>query len=161
METESNYSDNFNPEKDAHQLNTIGKKNSFKVPDGYFEELPSKVISRIAEERDRKGGIIISIFQPRIAIAASVLLVGLLVASQTIFNTKQISTPEFATVDEVFEQLTDEDLALLEEDLFLESMMTDAVIEGDIPFEDLNDEDAIINYLIQNNVDISTIANDL
>ncbi len=161
METKSNYSDNFNPEKDAPQLHAIGKGNSFKVPDEYFDELPSKVISRIAEEKERKSGVIISIFQPRIAIAASVLLVGLLVASQAIFNTKQTTVTEFASAEEVLDQFTEEELALLEEDLFLESMMTDAVIEGDLPFEDLNDEDAIINYLIQNNVDISTIANDL
>lgn len=161
METESNYSDNFNPEKDAPQLNAMGKGNSFKVPDGYFEELPSKVISHIAEEKGKKSGVVISIFKPQMAIAASVLFIGLLVASQAIFNKNEVTITEYASAEDVFEQFTDEELALLEEDLFLESMMTEVMLEDDIPFEELEDEDAIIHYLMQNNVDISTIANDL
>lgn len=157
-----NYNDNdFNPEKDAHQLNAIGNGNPFKVPDGYFDELPANVISKIAEQKKEKAGSIIKLFRPQIAIAASVVCIGLIAASQLLFNSSQNSTIETNTSTDFFAQLSDEDLGMLEENVLPENLTAEILTTDEIPFDELQDEEAIIDYLIQNNVDVHIIANDL
>lgn len=54
-----------------YKLDDIEKKESFKVPEGYFEDLPLKIQQRISKE-DKKQGIRVPSWS--LALAASILL---------------------------------------------------------------------------------------
>ncbi len=58
----------------------FGTETSFTTPDGYFEALPSRVMSRIAERRRRRTAW---------RWAAAAILVGAVVAGSVLFESKQ------------------------------------------------------------------------
>lgn len=162
MEEQNNmqHSENQELENSAPRLFGMKRENPFSTPEGYFDDLSSRVISRIAEEKQVKQTVWRSIFQPRTAIAASLLAIGLAVATKYVFF-NQTEPKETATAEELFAQLSEDDLEGLSDELFMEDVLTEVVHEERIPFENLDDEEAIIDYLMENNIDLMTLSNEL
>lgn len=144
----------------APHLFGMEKQNPFSTPDGYFDELSSKVINRVAEEKQVRQPVWRFIFQPKIAIAASVVAIGLTVATKFVFF-NNVDVKEAVTTEELFADLSDEDLEGLTDELFMEDVLTEVVHEERVPFENIEDEEAIIDYLMENNIDIQTLSNEL
>lgn len=57
-------------------LDDIEKKNAFKVPDNYFENLEKNITERIKTENPAKKISAFQIFKPYIYMAASVIVLG-------------------------------------------------------------------------------------
>jgi hypothetical protein len=57
-------------------LDDIEKKNAFKVPDNYFEDLEKNISERIKTENPAKKISPFQIFKPYIYMAASVIILG-------------------------------------------------------------------------------------
>lgn len=162
MNDQRNISDieDDNLKKDAPNLYGIEKQKSFSTPDGYFDEFSSKVISRIADEKTSNRPAWRIILQPRVAIAASVVVVGLAIAAKFVFF-NSVEMEETATTEEFFADLSDAELESLSNELFMEDVVTEIVDEGTVPFEHIEDEEAIIEYLLENDIDIHTLSNEL
>ena len=60
-----------------------GKKNLFRTPDGYFDSIEDRIMEKITHSKNTKttSNRIVKFIKPAFALAASLLLVGLLVYS--------------------------------------------------------------------------------
>lgn len=68
-------------------LERIGKKNPYRVPEGYFDTLPDRVMSRISHKKRKKHSLRWSV--------AAVFAGGILCAGLTLFKRDLgLSTPE-------------------------------------------------------------------
>lgn len=140
----------------APNLSKIKKDSPFRVPDGYFDKFADRLSEKIHQEKkpERKGKIYL-IGKPYLAVAAS--FVGFLIIAITIFKvveTKHVSTG--LTKEEIIayikEDIYDYDEATIIENLKPENNITTTKNE-------LKD-DEIIEYLKNDDVDVSTITDE-
>jgi len=147
-------------EKQTEQeLFGVNKNNPFRVPDNYFDNLPEKIQVNIhARENAVSKPItrIIDYIKPHLALAAAIL--GFALIGYTGFrylinknSDSQIRNREIAEYIDFYSNDVDNTLIMeLLEEQEQQSIETD---------EDLSEE--IINYLLNENIDIYTIANQL
>ena len=117
-----------------HKLEDIEKKKSFKVPDGYFEELPLKIQQRVSEEKKSYG---IKIPSWSLALAASLLLLVTFIF---------IVPENDATAEELLAEISQEEIVAYLDQIELDeydiaSAIGDEV--NDLEFEDTSVLDGI------------------
>lgn len=134
----------------------IPQGNPFKVPEKYFEEMNSRIISSTVESRDKKKkpGLYVRL-RPFLAIAASVAVLAILsYTGIKLFSPRNEDVSlSWIPVDEYSETILNEiDLLTLEEN---------AVVTG-MPGLGLNiDKKDIVDYLLLENIDIDEIQEQL
>ncbi|MCK5822612.1 MAG: hypothetical protein KAG95_01315 [Bacteroidales bacterium] len=139
--------------KIAPNLSKIKKENNFNVPDNYFDDFPSIVQERIS----KKSSTFISkflflILKPQFIAAFSIVVIFFV--SYSIFNShKETNILSSNDVAEYFEQnQTDYD----------ENLLIDVIVnDPNIDISNNSDNDVIIDYLIDNDIDYSTLVNAL
>ena len=140
------------------EFSWLGKENLFRVPDNYFDNLPEKIKANIhAREKEVSNPTrLVDYIKPHLALAAAIL--GFAIIGYTGFryfinknSDSQISNQEIAEYMDFY--LNDSDniliMELLEEQ---EQQPVDTI-------DDFSEE--IIEYLLNENIDIYTIANQL
>lgn len=134
----------------------IPEGNPFKVPENYFEEMNSRIISSTVENQDgnKKQGFYVML-RPFLAIAASVAVLAIL--SYTGIKLFSPSNESLSLsgipVEEYSETILNEiDLLTLEEN---------AVLTGMPGLGPIIDKKDIIDYLLLENIDINEIQEQL
>jgi hypothetical protein len=134
------------------KLNEIPKKVPFKVPDNYFEELNSKILSATSGDKPVENKIrFLYRFRSKLAIAASIT--GLIILSYTAIK---LYSPSNNTSD-ISDLLFTEDNSFIFEDIdiiTLEENVSSDAINSEIP--ELSSSE-IIDYLLSENIEISEI----
>ena len=134
----------------------IPQGNPFKVPEKYFEELNSRIISSTIESQDKKKkqGLYVRL-RPFLAIAASIAVLAILsYTGIKLFSPRNEAVSlSWIPVDDYSEAIFNEiDLLTLEEN---------AVVTG-MPGLGLNiDKKDIVDYLLLENIDIDEIQEQL
>jgi len=135
-----------------NKLNDIEKKNPYKVPENYFEEVNRKIIDNISDIplHAEKRGIYIKI-KPYLMIAASVTILSVLTYAGFRISDRNhkeidISEIDFSNFPEYY--FSEIDISSLEE-----SAGPD-ILSGGI--SDVNSSE-IIDYLLLENIDINEI----
>ena len=143
--------------KTAPKLSQIKKENVFRVPDGYFEEFPGKMMERIArkEEGQQVPGLYRRLFKTRFAIAAAILAFALLgyLSLTYLFpdgSNQELSSQEIAEYIEYY-------ASDLEEGVYYE-VLDDIDVEKTVNHEY---EEIIIDYLIDQGIDYESIIENL
>lgn len=134
------------------KLNEIPKKNPFKVPDNYFEELNNKILSATSEAKPAENNIrFLQKFRSKLAFAASIT--GLIILSYTVINLLSPSSNKTEISDlSLFE---DNSLILENIDIItLEENVSSNAIYSEI--HELSSSE-IIDYLLNENIEISEI----
>lgn len=136
--------------------NKIPEGNPFKVPERYFEELNSRIISSTIENQVgvKKMGIYVKL-RPFLAIAASIAVLAILTYTGIKLFTPHAESTNFSGITyEVYSEtiLNEIDLLTLEENVVL---MDIPALEPDIDKKD------IIDYLVLENIDINEIQEQL
>ncbi len=103
------------------RLEDIPKKQSFKVPDGYFDDLPMRIRARIQEAEKKPSWTWMPTPSFALKFALPVLLVG--IASVVLWNNFSKNEDAFAKLDSV---PTEQLLAYLESD----DITTEEIIEN-------------------------------
>jgi hypothetical protein len=137
--------ENDSLEELAPTLSSHGNREDFKVPEGYFEKLPSEILLKISQHRNASNTRkVIAIFrQPRYAVAA-VLIVMLVVAAAFFFR-KSVDVTQVTLTDFTLEDIMQENPDLIEsidETLLLETLASGSA-EG---LSNYLDSTAIINH---------------
>jgi hypothetical protein len=138
------------------ELDKIPKENPFRVPENYFEEVQKKIIDRTAESRPYRNtkGKIFSI-RPLLAVAASVAFIVTL-ALVLLFikpgSREQIAFNGEVNGTEVEYIMQNVDIVTLEDEA---AMVWPATGINDV------DSEAIIDYLINENISILEIIEHL
>lgn len=128
----------------------------FKEPEGYFEEFNRKLNERIKYEQPtilpvKKQGIIITLFQPRYAIAAALL------AAICVIGFKFIKTEKPLTKNEIAEVVVAEKIQNMDEEMLIDAIDVDMIDNEEMMTEEQISDDAIIEYLLENDVDINLV----
>jgi hypothetical protein len=134
----------------------IPEGNPFKVPENYFEEMNSRIISSTVENQDgnKKQGFYVML-RPFLAIAASVAVLAILsYTGIKLFSPRNESLSlSRIPVEEYSETILNEiDLLTLEEN---------AVMTGMPGLGPIIDKKDIIDYLLLENIDINEIQEQL
>lgn len=119
-------------EPDASIRAQFGKNHGFHVPDGYFNNLSSKIQDRIeATKEERKVSLAHLFFKPQFVAAYSiVLLIGLFVVFNPVLNNDTIENESTLNSELVTEQI------MYVED-FDESAIIAAIDEGELTNEQI------------------------
>ena len=133
----------------------IKNRNPYKVPDGYFDQLTENILEKAGSGSETKEsrGKIVRLVRPALMLAAAMtgLVIITWVGLKLILpdNTLNINT-EYAEISDYHLNEIDE-MSIIE--LLLEEESTD-----DETYTDAEEEDSdIIEYLLDNNIDYSTI----
>ena len=133
------------------------KAHPFTVPDGYFDTLHERIMSRIEDENhlEVKGRIIrMPLYRKWIAAAACILLIF---AGATLYKTypeKQPLLAEFTIDDDFYQWLyTSDETTLMAESLNIQ--MPENFVTAATGFSE--EEDAIIHFLERDNINVAAI----
>ncbi len=174
MNTNSQHSDEIRKELEgiAPTLSKIEKVNPFEVPDGYFENLPGLVSDRINEGSTAHRATVRTLTLRWAAVAASITLIA---AFAYIFNnTSELNNNmDLAQLDieEITEALLNEGAYTIEEEDLIELLVTkdedpsagsgSGSGSGSGQEKEETDTDEIIDYLIDGDIDLTTIIDEL
>lgn len=149
-----------NKSKIYEKLEDLRKVNPFSVPEGYFDAFPCRVQEKIhprSEVNPLKR--ILAIARPQLALAVSFIVIALVF----FFGIKMIIKPEIGstsfTVKEIH-SLNDYDLFFYDE-AFLVDYIEQNNIEIDPITIDGDDSEEIINYLMDEDIDIDGILQEI
>ncbi len=103
------------------KLEDIPKKNNFKVPDNYFENLESKIEERILSENPTAKASPFDLFKPYIYMAASVIILGYGIKTVLVFfgdkpatKTEVVQNTELEQYNDMISDLSDDHLTMYE-----------------------------------------------
>ena len=139
--------------KIAPNLSKIKKENNFKVPDNYFEDFPTIVQEKISKKPSTFiSRFLFFILKPQFIATFSILVIFFVTYS--ILNThKEVNILISNDIAEYFEQNQTD----YNEDLLIDFIVNDPNIE----ISNNSENDVIIDYLIDNDIDYSTLVNAL
>ena len=128
----------------------------FKEPEGYFEEFNRKLNERINYEQPvltpvKKRGIIITLLQPRYAIAAA------LITAICIIGFKFIKEGKPLTQNDIAEVVSFEKIESMDEEVLIEAIEIETLDENEMLNEEEITNDVIIDYLVENDIDLNLI----
>ncbi|MDD3687895.1 MAG: hypothetical protein PHE56_14180 [Bacteroidales bacterium] len=102
-------------------LDDIEKKNAFKVPDDYFENLEKNIAERIKTENPAKKVSLYQIFKPYIYMAASIIVLGYglktvlsIVVDKPVPPVKTQTEEVAYEVDDLISEISSDDITLYE-----------------------------------------------
>lgn len=146
---------NKDEQYDAKLKAALGTKNPFKVPDGYFEVLPERMIDACKEEEKKHSYLLPMIPQSiRFAAAAAILILAVLGAAIIFSHDKENDQEMYTefTVQEAY-QFNINHLAQMEAEYLLSYLDLDEpanIFNIDLEDTDIT-EGEIINYLLSEN----------
>lgn len=160
----SEYDDDLR--KDAPNLFGKDKRNPFEVPDGFFENFSSNIQDKIAAQQKQSVWSIVyhNLIKPKFAIpvlaSVCIIAVGIKLLNKTaIINTNNNIAVTYNDLSQS-DYFADINVSDLSEAL----NNTTSSISNNVKTESDSyrlDKNQIENYLIENNVDVSDLANEL
>lgn len=138
------------------KIEKISGNNPFKVPENYFDELTGRILSSTVGNRteNENPGLLVKL-RIFLAAAASMAVLALLTFTATrLFSPseKSISLSQIIAEENSETIINEIDLLTLEENTSMPGFA-----EGEVPI----DNDAIIDYLLLDNIDINIIYDQL
>ncbi|MEO6884140.1 MAG: hypothetical protein ABI199_08960 [Bacteroidia bacterium] len=139
----------------ASKLFSLDRKLPFEVPADYFDELPMLIQERCAQENTHKISVLEKIiFLMRRKYIAFGILILLMSGGYFFYLSKNGVQKSAPSTDEITTALTD-NLSVDDETLLIESMPDNKVAST----QKTDNDQPIVNYLIDNDVDVNTITN--
>lgn len=149
MENKNNIPENF--KNDSDFLSKIEKKNNFSVPNDYFEQLPQVINNKKLNNSSIKFYFDKLSYRVLIPISAFILITIL------VLNWNDNTLKNELTNEQISEFLLEEEDEYLDENLIYETYYQ--VMPNEISMT--NEEEKYIDYLIENDIDVSTIIEEL
>ena len=149
MENKNNIPENF--KNDSDFLSKIVKKNNFSVPNDYFEQLPQVINNKKLNNSSIKFYFDKLSYRVLIPISAFILITIL------VLNWNDNTLKNELTNEQISEFLLEEEDEYLDENLIYETYYQ--VMPNEISMT--NEEEKYIDYLIENDIDVSTIIEEL
>lgn len=139
-------------------IERIGKKRPFSVPEGYFDSFPEKVRGRMSNEEVSVVSVperVWQVLRPQLSLAA--VIIGFAIIGYIGFNTLIQSEKQLLS-DEVITEYVD-----YYHDDFSEYYIMGMLDSDDIELEDggyFDDADSYVDYLYQDDINIELIITD-
>lgn len=130
----------------------ISKKNPFRVPDSYFDEVRRQIMAKTVERQKSPRHTVYRSLRPFLAVAASLALLITIGYFSTRFNSRNESSPEISQI-----LISEPELFLNELDLL--TLENSDLFDGS--YDPMLSEDEIIDYLVSEDIDITLILEKL
>lgn len=144
---------NEKEKNDLHQnyplLESMQRRNAFKVPNHFFEELPQTIQSRIQEH---KKPSYLHAFNPVLRPKMAVVYLMLILLTGIYLFQNNSSNQNMVTLALNVDSIDNDQLA---------DMLDSYVIESETTYDNDNEDQETINYLIENYNDINNDINDI
>ena len=141
------------------KLSEIKKENPFHVSSDYFEMLPQAIQEKIIASKNGTSlsEKLIWITKPQYSVSLVAIITVITIGAFFIyFNNPKETQTELIASNEI--SLNDQ-LSGIDESLLIETLTNNENSQGD-NYKEINN-DRIVNYLIENNIDITTITDEL
>ncbi len=140
------------------ELAKLKKEEHFKVPDGYFEEFPYEVQKRVLDsEKNVFWEVVLKMFTVRKVAIAGLVVAGLVFGVPYLLDINR-SLEADITADELLELVEDGTLEF-DEDAIVDVYAV--ALDDDVESADDLEDEEIINYLIDEDVEIDEELFDL
>ena len=137
--------------KTHHKLSDIGKQQPFRVPEGYFTDLPEKIMDQCEREEQKRS--VLHIIKPALSLAAMFIGVAL------------VAYFAISVIDRPVDQYQQEDIAEAEyfDQYFNQNELTGTFEDEETgkPEEDGEKTKEYIEYLLNEDIDYTTLINQL
>lgn len=155
MENEKNISDNL--ENEAPFLSKITKENHFSVPENYFEVLPEVINNKILDNNKLRFNI------DKLSWRLLMPFTAVIIIFIAIINLNTTTENDTLSYDQLSEYIIAEEDIDFDEYLVYEAYAELLETEGneDLESNEDSEEQAYINYLIENDIDINSIIEEL
>ncbi len=146
-------------DKFLNQLDKIKENNPnpFEVPEGYFESLPSRIQDRIIADGEKQPVFknILVVLKPQLAFAAAFIGIALLsiVTLEYVFKDKTT----LPVSNGVYTRIIEVDASEYSEQHFIDVLLD----ENKQNTEKKNSSDEYINFLVDENIDYTTLIDEL
>lgn len=136
--------------EDSKLKTLAGKQMPFEVPEGYFEELPGKVLDRIHEKPQRVIGFRQRIVQ--LSAAAAILILLAFSAVQFLFSPDTEIATDALTLNEIYAYNLD-NMAELEDAYLISFLEAENLTYSDLMEDETSEisDEAIMEYLLAEN----------
>jgi len=153
----------FMPKKDKimNDFPEFSKKNSFVVPEGYFDNFSEHLSKRMLAEEEtlsrRNDSIIKILFNSKLALAASILLF----ISVSYFTIQEILNRNTSSESQYYSELIDHEIADYDLGLLAEFYVEDEESSVQDLDSEAYEDSEIIDFLITEDIDIEMIIEQL
>jgi hypothetical protein len=133
------------------------KTNPFKVPEGYFDSLPSRIQGRISDNK-KEHGIFSRIFvvaKPQLALAFAFMVFAFITVTTIEYVLK--NQQKMPVSNGVYTRIIEVDASEYSEQHFIEVLLD----ENKKPNEKKKSSEHYINYLIDEDIDYTTLIDEL
>ncbi|HRW63743.1 MAG TPA: hypothetical protein P5132_09655 [Bacteroidales bacterium] len=135
-----------------------GKENPFSVPDGYFEDLPSRIQERIASGKEEHVWFLrfIQFVKPQFALAF--MIIAFAVITLTTIDLILSGKNEAVQNNNMYTRIIEVDASEFSEQHFLDVLLEDGKKEDIKKQEEM---DFYIHYLVDEDIDYATLIDEL
>ena len=144
----------------APTLSSLKKENHFSVPQNYFDEFPMKIKSRIDEQANASKSFSLSWLFNYKVLAPTGTCVVLILAGLFLYNPTQSIELEELTAEEIEASFEYYGYPSIDDELLAELYYTEET-ENESPTNIELTEEEIIDYLLDENVDVSQLYYEL
>lgn len=144
----------------APKLFSLKKENPYKVPDGYFDELPMLIQERIGGAEVNPSAwtrIFALIVKPQMA-WGSLSIVSLMIIGWLVF---QLESKNDLSSQDIAEVIYHGEVDNMDEYLLIEALPEESTFEVQISENATDTKDVMIEYLIENEIDELEIVDEL
>ncbi len=133
------------------------KSNPFKVPEGYFDSLPTRIQDRIATNENRQSifSQIRLVIKPQLAFAAAFIAVALIAVTTLEYIFKDKTKLPASTG--VYTRIIEVDASEFTEQHFIDVLLD----ENKKSIDNKKNSDCYIDFLVDENIDYTTLIDEL
>ncbi len=150
-------------EKEAPILASIPKRNPYTVPEGYFDSLPSAIMEKCRESKPipATGFKIFWLFRPQWMIATMVCVIGITFFLRHNPVPASLETLTAQVSDSTIYQNLQNNIDYVDVNTLEDALQTESVSAIPERSDSANNQQDIVNYLMNHNVNASDIENEL
>jgi low affinity Fe/Cu permease len=138
--------------KNTERLKEHNGEDPFRVPDGYFEHFPERVMEKIRAGEDKTVPRMVPFHRKGMYYAAAVIAAVVILTGGYLFLQRQ-GAPDVSVRNNVTTFVMTSEI---DEQMLMEFMEQENIIADTLPV--ISEEDSIIDYLVQEGVDESLLA---
>lgn len=149
-----------NDNKSSIKLDDISKENPYEVPGLYFDNFPLKLKKRIDEGNEKITVYnLFSLIKPQLALAFSIIGFALIsfITVKIVLKSNQQTTYTIAEIHETIYS----DSFIMDEELLILAVQDEDYIEISKETDDKSYEEEIVDYLLEEDVDLELIIEEL
>lgn len=134
------------------------KNNPFSVPEGYFENFPSRIQEKIVADQKEPGWVLKLFYFAKPQLALGFMILGFALIAITVTDTIMTKQAKSPVGSDVYTRIIEVDASEYSEQQFIDILIED---EKKIIKNNEKETDQYFHYLMDENIDYGTLIDEL